>query len=105
MLLKFSTLILSYLALPTSVDGLYIPSKVKVDQQTRRLSLSPLFSTPTIDNDVGTDVSALPLPPNNGMNIIRNIRDSFSYLSNPDRFIAKRTKKLGPIFLSVSTHL
>lgn len=100
MLLKFSTLILGYLALLTSVDGLYIPSKVKVDHQTRRPSLSPLFSTTTIDNDVGTDVSALPLPPNNGMNIIRNIRDSFSYLSNPDRFIAKRTKELGPIFLS-----
>ncbi|KAL7483069.1 hypothetical protein ACHAW6_008736 [Cyclotella cf. meneghiniana] len=46
------------------------------------------------------DVSKLPLPPNQGMNLYRNIRDSISYLTNPDRFVADRSAKLGPIFLS-----
>lgn len=35
-----------------------------------------------------------------GMNLYRNIRDSISYLRNPDRFVADRSAKLGPIFLS-----
>jgi hypothetical protein len=34
------------------------------------------------------------------MNLYRNIRDSISYLTNPDRFVADRSSKLGPIFLS-----
>lgn len=46
------------------------------------------------------DISDLPLPPNQGMNFFRNIRDSVSYLSNPDRFVADRSAKLGPVFLS-----
>ena len=39
-------------------------------------------------------------PPTPGMNLYRNIRDSLSYLSNPDRFVADRSSKLGPIFLT-----
>ena len=46
------------------------------------------------------DLSSLPLPPNQGMNFYRNIRDSLSYLSNMDRFVADRSAKLGPVFLS-----
>jgi len=46
------------------------------------------------------DVSELPLPPNLGMNLYRNIRDSISYFSNPDRFVANRSARLGPIFLT-----
>ena len=46
------------------------------------------------------DISSLPLPPSQGMNLYRNIRDSISYISNPDRFVATRAAKLGPVFMA-----
>lgn len=55
---------------------------------------------PLPPNPEKKDISELPLPPNLGMNLYRNIRDTFSYLSNPDRFVADRSAKLGPIFLA-----
>lgn len=45
-------------------------------------------------------LASLPLPPTKGQNLYRSIRDTFSYLSNPDRFIRKRSEELGPIFLT-----
>mmetsp|Transcript_57356 Transcript_57356/g.171056 ORF Transcript_57356/g.171056 Transcript_57356/m.171056 type:complete len:534 (-) Transcript_57356:226-1827(-) len=50
--------------------------------------------------DAQDDVASLPLPPNKGFNIFRNLRDSFSYIADPSRFVAKRTKELGQVFVA-----
>ena len=45
------------------------------------------------------DLASLSLPPTKGQNIYRNIRDSLSYLANPERFLRTRVEELGPVFL------
>lgn len=64
-------------------------------------SSSASFSVPPGPNptEVST-ISQLPLPPNNGFNIFRNIRDTFSYLASPKRFLTKRSAELGPTFVA-----
>lgn len=71
-------------------------------QAYTQIATNDLF--PENDSDVPlsqpVDISNLPVPPNQGMNIYRNIRDTLSYLKDPDRFVADRTAKLGPVFLA-----
>ena len=95
-----------------SVNGFtLLQNAPKLSFQSSSISYEPctrtsLFSTTydeeekvkTFDEEI--DVSQLPLPPSNGMNIYRNIRDSVSYLINADRFVKSRSEQLGPIFLS-----
>mmetsp|Transcript_22637 Transcript_22637/g.48713 ORF Transcript_22637/g.48713 Transcript_22637/m.48713 type:complete len:531 (+) Transcript_22637:42-1634(+) len=56
-------------------------------------------STTAKANEEEMDASSLPLPPSLGMNLYRNVRDTLSYLSDSDRFVADRSGRLGPIFM------
>uniref|UniRef100_A0A7S4FF29 Cytochrome P450 n=1 Tax=Eutreptiella gymnastica TaxID=73025 RepID=A0A7S4FF29_9EUGL len=56
----------------------------------------------TGESSMSSALESLPVPPGPKQGPIRNLRDSISYLINPDRFIATRTDRYGPIF---STYL
>lgn len=46
------------------------------------------------------DLSTLPTPPGHKPGTFRNLRDSISYIINPERFIANRSEIFGPVFLT-----
>lgn len=71
-----------------------------IQSQKQHLQSSKLETEDISSTSTPIDISSLPLPPNNGMNLFRNIRDTFSYLASPQRFISKRYKQLGPTFLA-----
>lgn len=45
-------------------------------------------------------LSELPTPPHKGLNLFWNLFDSISFIIDPDKFVAKRSADLGPVFIA-----
>lgn len=60
-------------------------------KSTPRATSTPRLSTSS------SSLSELPSPPSKG-GFLRRFRDLVSYLKNPDKFIARRSEELGPVF-------
>jgi cytochrome P450 len=100
--MKFSAqaLIVSSLALPSEGFSTGNAGRAKTNQQVfTTVSTTKLSST--TDADLERErISALPLPPSRNQGPFRGLRESISHLSNNKRFVEKRRKELGPVFLS-----
>ena len=68
--------------------------------------MSPRRPTPAYVTSVRSaladeqDISTLPTPPGYKPGKLRNLGESISYLIDPERFIAKRSKIFGPVFMT-----
>ena len=100
--MKFSVqaLIVSSLALSGEGFSAGNAGRAKSNQQVfTTVSTTKLSST--TDADLERErISALPLPPSRNQGPFRGLRESISHLSNNKRFVEKRRKELGPVFLS-----
>ena len=100
--MKFSVqaLIVSSLALSSEGFSTGNAGRAKSNQQVfTTVSTTKLSST--TDADLERErISALPLPPSRNQGPFRGLRESISHLSNNKRFVEKRRKELGPVFLS-----
>ena len=100
--MKFSVqaLIISSLALSSEGFSAGNAGRAKSNHQVfTTVSTTKLSST--TDADLERErIAALPLPPSRNKGPFRGLRESISHLSNNQRFVEKRRKELGPVFLS-----
>lgn len=91
-------------AIPDGVSAFTFNTRRRPPLTHFALDLDDAPTTTEISDEVNdvekVDTSSLPLPPTLGRNLYRNIRDSISYINDPDRFVKDRTEKLGPVFLA-----